>query len=143
MTPRTLSIRTGTGERALRLRRYHIVILVQYAITWAAVRSHTVHSLVKSDPTVLLLNGRYLEGAMREQRVTRDEIEAALRDHGSATASNIACVMLETDGSLSVVPSSKQAKETARNLGEAPSTPGGTAERHEIELLPRFKLLIE
>ena len=105
-----------------------LLILLQYAITWAAVRSHTVHSLVKSDPTVLLLNGRYLEGAMREQRVTRDEIEAALRDHGSATASNIACVVLETDGSLSVVPSSNQEKETTRDLGEPPSTPGQTAE---------------
>jgi uncharacterized membrane protein YcaP (DUF421 family) len=81
-----------------------LLIFFQYAITWASVRSETIRSLVKSEPTALVLNGRYLESAMRQQRVTRDEIEAALRDHGNASVSEIACVVLETDGSLTVVP---------------------------------------
>lgn len=59
---------------------------------------------MKSEPTALVLNGRYLESAMRQQRVTRDEVEAALRDHGTVSVSDIACVVLETDGSLAVVP---------------------------------------
>lgn len=81
-----------------------LLILLQYLITWASVRSEAVRSSVKSEPTALVLSGRYLDDAMREQRVTRDEVEAALRDHGTASVSDVACVVLETDGSLTVVP---------------------------------------
>lgn len=81
-----------------------LLIFLQYGITWASVRSDKIRSLVKSEPTALVLNGRYLENAMREQRVTRDEVEAAMRDRGKASVSDVACVVLETDGSLTVVP---------------------------------------
>jgi uncharacterized membrane protein YcaP (DUF421 family) len=40
---------------------------------------------------------------MRRQRVTKHEIDAALREHGYADLSAVSCVVLETDGSLSVV----------------------------------------
>ena len=81
-----------------------LLILLQYAITWASIRSEKIRSLVKSEPTALVLNGQYLQNAMREQRVTREDVEAALRDHGKASVSAAACVVLETDGSLTVVP---------------------------------------
>ena len=41
---------------------------------------------------------------MRRQRVTKAEIDLALREHGYQDMSRIACVVLEADGSISVVP---------------------------------------
>ena len=81
-----------------------LLIYLQYAITWLSVRSEVVRKTVKSEPSLLVKDGRCLDGAMRAQRVTREEIEAALRQHGSADLASVACVVLETDGSLSVVP---------------------------------------
>ena len=41
---------------------------------------------------------------LRDERVTRDEVEAAIRAAGYSDPAAIALVMLETDGSMSVVP---------------------------------------
>ncbi len=81
-----------------------LLIALQYLITWLSVRSKLVRTLVKSEPTLLVSDGAYLDGAMRAQRVTREEIAAALRDRGFSGLESVACVVLETDGTLSVVP---------------------------------------
>lgn len=80
-----------------------LLVWLQYAITWASVRSARVRALVKSEPTLLVHDGAYLEEAMRRQRVTREEILGSLRQHGHTDLARIACVVLESDGSLSVV----------------------------------------
>lgn len=59
--------------------------------------------MVKSEPTLLVRNGVCLDDAMQSQRITREEIDAAVRQYGLVTVEEAACVMLETDGSLSVV----------------------------------------
>jgi len=48
-------------------------------------------------------DGTYLMEAMRAQRVTKEEVEAALRENGTSNVSQADCVVLETDGSLSVI----------------------------------------
>jgi uncharacterized membrane protein YcaP (DUF421 family) len=80
-----------------------LLVCLQYAITWLAVRSDRVRNLVKSEPTLLVRDGMFLDRAMKSQRVTREEILAALRQQGSDDVSEAACVVLETDGSISIV----------------------------------------
>jgi len=62
-----------------------------------------VRFLVKSEPTLLASDGEYLHAAMRRQRVPQDEIDAALRKHGHDRLDQVRCVILENDGSLSVL----------------------------------------
>jgi uncharacterized membrane protein YcaP (DUF421 family) len=76
---------------------------LQYLVAWLSVRSPRFSDLVKSEPTLLLHRGRFLDAAMRAQRVTRAEVVAALRSSGAAEAGQVAAVVLETDGSLSVI----------------------------------------
>lgn len=80
-----------------------LLICLQYAITWLSVRSPRVQGLIKGDPTLLVHDGQLLRGAMRRQRVTEEEIHAALRQSGTDQMSRISIVVLETDGSLSVI----------------------------------------
>jgi uncharacterized membrane protein YcaP (DUF421 family) len=47
--------------------------------------------------------GKFLDGAMRAQRITRDEVMAALRSNGLMDASQAAAVVLETDGTIAVI----------------------------------------
>ncbi len=77
---------------------------LQYVVAFLSVRSRRFDSLVKSEPTLLLHRGAFLERAMRDQRVTRDEVIAALRAAGVARPGDTAAVVLETDGTISVVP---------------------------------------
>jgi uncharacterized membrane protein YcaP (DUF421 family) len=61
--------------------------------------------MVKSEPTLIMRQGEFLDGAMRAQRITRDEVMAALRSNGLMDASQAAAVVLETDGTIAVIKS--------------------------------------
>jgi uncharacterized membrane protein YcaP (DUF421 family) len=76
----------------------------QYAVTTASIRSARFRRWIKAEPRALLRDGTMIDEAMRAERVTRDEVEAAIRAAGHADPAGIALVMLETDGSMSVVP---------------------------------------
>ena len=82
------------------------LILLQYLIAWTSVHSRLVRRLAKSEPTLLLCRGRFLSEAMGRERVTEEEIRAAIRSAGLSAVEAVEAVVLETDGSLSVLPPS-------------------------------------
>jgi uncharacterized membrane protein YcaP (DUF421 family) len=81
-----------------------LLVALQYAIAWLSVRSQRFEGLIKAEPTLLVHRGRFLAAAMRAERITREEILAAMRAGGASDVGSIAAVVLETDGSLSIVP---------------------------------------
>ncbi|HAV02892.1 DUF421 domain-containing protein [Chryseobacterium salipaludis] len=87
-----------------------LLIGLQYIITKLAVKSKTVSQLVKGQPSLLVYNGELLHRAMLKERVNRDEIYAALRENGVSALSNATAVILETDGSLTVLSSDDNEK---------------------------------
>ena len=80
-----------------------MLIFFQFAITWVSVRSTRFESLVKSEPTLVVRDGQFLEAALRSQRVTHDEVRSVLRSHGVTDMEKVHAVVLETDGSMSVL----------------------------------------
>lgn len=82
---------------------FALLIGLQLAITWLSVRSERFQSWIKARPSLLLHRGRFIDAALREERVTREEVEAAIRSHGFAGVEAIDSVVLETDGSFSVL----------------------------------------
>lgn len=85
------------------LLAFGVLIGLQFAVTWTSLRSPRFESVIKAEPRLLLYKGRFLDNEMRRERVTRDEIMAAIRQQGHAGAEATRSVVLETDGSLSVV----------------------------------------
>ena len=83
---------------------FAVLIALQFAISWLSARSAKVMRLVKAEPTLLLHDGRLLEGNLRHERVAEAEVEAAVRASGHNRYDEIAAVVLETDGSFSVIP---------------------------------------
>lgn len=79
-----------------------LLIVLQFAITWLSVRSRTFETLIKSNPTLLVHRGAYQDKAMHVERVSKEEILAALHANGLAEMSDLHSVVLETDGSLNV-----------------------------------------
>lgn len=80
-----------------------LLVFLQFMITWLSVRSPGFRDLVKSEPTLIMHQGEFLDGAMQAQRITRDEVMAALRSNGVMDASQAAAVVLETDGTIAVI----------------------------------------
>jgi uncharacterized membrane protein YcaP (DUF421 family) len=63
---------------------------------------------VKSEPTLIMHQGEFLEGGMWTQRITRDEVMAAVRSNGLMDASQAAAVVLATDGTIAVIKGAEQ-----------------------------------
>ena len=79
-----------------------LLVGMQFIVTAASVRLPWVNDVVKAEATLLVRKGELLPGAMRRQRITTDEIEAAIRQSGGRGVQDAEAVFLETDGSLAV-----------------------------------------
>ncbi len=86
-----------------------ILVLLQFVVTWLSVRSNVFSDLVKAKPTLLFWHGEFQSDALRRTRVTDQEVRAALRNQGFAYLSQAKAVVLETDGSFSVIGISDEA----------------------------------
>lgn len=90
-----------------------LLALLQFLVAWSARRSRMVARFAKSDPRILLADGRMLDRALRDERVSRDEVKAAVRGAGIGDIADVAAVILETDGSLSVIAQERAGARTA------------------------------
>lgn len=89
------------------------LVTLQFVTAWASVRFRGVRRLVKAEPTLLLHEGRLLHEAMRRQRVTLDEVRQAIRAQGTGALELVHAVVLETDGSFSVISRSQHGSGSA------------------------------
>lgn len=92
------------------------LIGLQFLITWLQRRSTTVRDLVKAEPTMVFHRGAMLENAMRRERVIEAEVYAAIRGQGLGTIDQVEAVVLETDGSFSVVQRTPGASTTLEDV---------------------------
>ena len=80
-----------------------LLVALQFVVSWSSHRWTSVERIVKSEPVLLYRSG-FLPGPMRRARVTEDEVRQAARATGKASLDDVAAVVLETDGTLSVLP---------------------------------------
>ncbi|MGI9035919.1 MAG: DUF421 domain-containing protein [Pyrinomonadaceae bacterium] len=90
-----------------------VLIGLQFVITWLSVRFDFVKNIVKAEPTLLLDKGEFLADALRRQRVTESEVRAAIRAQGLAAVEDVEAVVLETNGTFSVIKKSADGRRTA------------------------------
>ena len=82
---------------------FAMLILFQFIITWISVRSPLIQKLIKSEPSLLLYRGEMQRDVMKKQRIAEGEVLAALRNSGVSAIEDADAVILETDGSFSVL----------------------------------------
>ncbi|MDP9316018.1 MAG: DUF421 domain-containing protein [Chloroflexota bacterium] len=92
---------------------FALLIALQWMIAWLSVRSQAVSRLVKAEPRLLAYQGQLLREAMRAERVVEAEVLAAVRQQGQASVAAVAAVVLETDGSFTVIQQTDQAEPGA------------------------------
>lgn len=103
-----------------------LLVVLQFVLTWTSVRSSGVQDLVKARPALLFYRGRFLEHSLVNERVTREEVLAVAREQGHSDLSSVGAVVLETDGSMSVVPppdpDGAEAVSTLKTVRHAPGS---------------------
>ena len=103
---------------------FALLAALQFLAATVSSRVKAGRSVLTARPTVLVSQGVLLDGALRRQRVSVDEIHQAIRSSGQGDISQIAAVVLETDGSLSVIGGDKVGDWSAlEGLSDIPAPP--------------------
>ncbi|UFU04479.1 DUF421 domain-containing protein [Ruania suaedae] len=84
-----------------------LLAALQFVLALCTARWQALRRAVTSSPAVLLRDGRMDAAALRSARLTESEVRQAVRSAGSGDLADIAVVVLETDGRLSVIPRSQ------------------------------------
>jgi len=87
------------------------------AVARLRLRSARVRQLVEGVPVVLVQHGELVTANLRREGITEDEVVAAVREHGEISdLTQVELAVLESDGSVSVVPMSANVQRTRRRL---------------------------
>ncbi|RYF65955.1 MAG: DUF421 domain-containing protein [Cytophagaceae bacterium] len=105
-----ISRQTGVADGLTALA---LLIALQYSVSWLSVRWPWFQQILKSEPTLLFHQGQYLRGALRQERVSEGEVLAAMRSSGAARLEDVTAVVLETDGSFTVIQEKSQGTATS------------------------------
>jgi uncharacterized membrane protein YcaP (DUF421 family) len=81
-----------------------VLVLIHFATSWLAAHSRRAERLINGDPVLLVRGGRLLRSTMRRERVTEEEVLSAIRMKGLGAVEDVDSVVLETDGTYSVIP---------------------------------------
>lgn len=95
-----LSRDIGLAEGATALV---LLVLLQYAVAWSSVRLSWMRRVTRSEPVMLFRDGAFHSDRLRAERVTESEVRQAIRASGIGHLNQVGAVVLETDGTFSVV----------------------------------------
>ncbi|MBS8266696.1 DUF421 domain-containing protein [Mesobacillus boroniphilus] len=93
-----------------------ILIALQYLVAWLSIRSSRFKKLIKSEPQLLFYRGNYLKEKIVKERVLEVEILQAARSSGINSMHQVEAVVLETDGTISVIKKTESETNTLDNV---------------------------
>lgn len=103
------------------------LVVLQEAMRFAQSRWLPAHHLVRQPPLVLVREGALLEDRLLSARISADEVRAAVRKTGLASLAQARAVVLENDGSWSVIPGSAPRGDDSALFGlPVPGRPGNS-----------------
>jgi uncharacterized membrane protein YcaP (DUF421 family) len=77
------------------------------ALNWGVVeityRFKFMRRVMESTPTLLIHNGKILQKNLKQERITLDDLQAALRKNGLIEAGQVRFAVLEENGQISVI----------------------------------------
>lgn len=80
---------------------------LQLLVAWISTRWPRARGIFTSRPALLLARGEIRYDALHRNRLTESELRQAVRMQGTGDLSQVEAVVLETNGKLSVITSSK------------------------------------
>ncbi|MBW3660862.1 MAG: DUF421 domain-containing protein [Gemmatimonadetes bacterium] len=107
----------------LGLVAFATLIGLQFVLAWLSLRVPWIRGVIKAKPALLYFRGEFLRDRMRAERITEEEIHAAVREAGHGSLEEIEAVILETNAELSAVGRLKGRSEEVSTLRNVPSVP--------------------
>lgn len=100
-----------------------VLYLLQFIVTKYASISPQFSSFILSEPRIVFYQGQFLPDAMRAERLTRQEMESAMRSQGINSFDNVEAIVFESDAKLNIIPKPKpsdthDAQSTQQSVSE-------------------------
>jgi uncharacterized membrane protein YcaP (DUF421 family) len=92
------------------------LLILNRLFTLIVLRSARFERYLLGQPVLILNDGELLEEKMRREGVTREQVLAALREHGLSDLEQAHMCVLEVDGTISVVPKEATTYRTRRHF---------------------------
>jgi uncharacterized membrane protein YcaP (DUF421 family) len=90
------------------------LIAVNYGVARGRDWLPWVRESIEGSPTVIVSNGKFIRQNMRKENVEEEDVMMAIREHALADVKDVRLAVLETDGSISVVPADSDARPQPR-----------------------------
>lgn len=78
-----------------------------FAVNWILknvfFRSKTIREAIQGSPLLLIYQGKVVEKHLTEAKISRDELDEAIREHGVKSVTDVDLAVLEVDGNISVL----------------------------------------
>lgn len=81
-----------------------VLYLLQFLVTKYASVSPQFSNFILSEPRIVFYQGQFLPDAMRSERLTRQEIECAMRSQNINSFDDVEAVVFESDAKLTIIP---------------------------------------
>lgn len=78
------------------------LIGLNFSIGYLTYRSKRLEGLIEGQPEVLIHNGKLFEKVMTRAQLTHHELNAALRQAGCSSVTEVHCAILENNGAITV-----------------------------------------
>ena len=89
-----------------------VLYLLQFVVTKYASVSPQFSNFILSEPRIVFYQGQFLPDAMRDERLTRQEIECAMRSEGINSFDDVEAIVFESDAKLTVIPKPSQSDKS-------------------------------
>ncbi|NLU23429.1 MAG: DUF421 domain-containing protein [Clostridiales bacterium] len=93
------------------------LLALSMLLSYFNLRCIRFRSLICGEPAVIIRNGTLQQKAMRQNRLTVDELMEELRSQGISDLDSVKYAILETNGQLSVLPYPAQQPVTPQQMG--------------------------
>lgn len=109
MTGPDFSVQGGLAAAA-------VLLILNRAVVSLRLHNESWGRVLEGMPTVLVQNGQFLEPHLRKEGLERAQIEMAMREHGIDGVKDVKLAVLETDGSISIVPTGANVVRTRKHV---------------------------
>jgi len=80
------------------------LLTLDFLLRTLSRRSKKVRDVIEGEPRLIVRDGRLLQHAIEEEGLGIDDVRSAVREHGLSRIEDVRFAVLETNGTISVIP---------------------------------------
>jgi uncharacterized membrane protein YcaP (DUF421 family) len=91
-----------------------VLLAANWTVARVRLANPRIDRLFEGQPSVLVEHGKLMLGQLRRQGLAEEDLEMAMREHGIESLDSVELAVLETDGSISIVPTTSRTYRSKR-----------------------------